>query len=187
MRRFILTGAPGAGKTAILRQLEVEGFATVEEAATDVIAREQSKGVAEPWADPAFIERVVGLQRQRRLDAVGELQFHDRSAFCTAALADHLGYPHPEALAREIGELKRTAFYERRVFFVALLGFVEPTAARRISLEEARRFAVVHERVYRAHGFELVPVGPGSVLDRTDAIRRALWRRDRAPPISGAI
>jgi len=38
MRRFIITGAPGAGKTAIIRQLELDGFGVVEEAATAVIA-----------------------------------------------------------------------------------------------------------------------------------------------------
>jgi len=48
MRRFVLTGTPGAGKTAILRQLELDGFAVVEEAATDVIALQQAQGVAEP-------------------------------------------------------------------------------------------------------------------------------------------
>jgi predicted ATPase len=34
MRRFIMTGAPGAGKTSILRVLESLGYAVVEEAAT---------------------------------------------------------------------------------------------------------------------------------------------------------
>ena len=43
MRRFIITGAPGAGKTAIIRQLELDGFSVVEEAATDVIAAAQSQ------------------------------------------------------------------------------------------------------------------------------------------------
>ena len=42
MKRYILTGAPGSGKTAILRQLEREGFGVVDEAATDVIALEQA-------------------------------------------------------------------------------------------------------------------------------------------------
>lgn len=42
MPRYVLTGAPGAGKTAILRQLEIEGHAVVEEAATDVIALAQA-------------------------------------------------------------------------------------------------------------------------------------------------
>ena len=31
MRRFIITGAPGAGKTAIIRQLELDGFSVVED------------------------------------------------------------------------------------------------------------------------------------------------------------
>jgi len=47
MRRFIITGAPGAGKTAIIRQLELDGFSVVEEAATDVIAAAQARGTAE--------------------------------------------------------------------------------------------------------------------------------------------
>ncbi len=173
-RRFVLTGAPGAGKTSILQALAAEGFATVAEAATDLIAREQASGTPEPWTDPGFIDRVVQLQRERRLAATGEVQFHDRSAFCTEALADYLGHPHGAGLVHEIEELKRTCFYERRIFFVELLGFIEPTAARRISLEEARRFAAIHERVYRAHGFELVRIAPASVADRVAALRAAL-------------
>jgi len=48
MKRFIITGAPGAGKTAIIRQLKLEGFSVVEEAATDVIASAHARGEAEP-------------------------------------------------------------------------------------------------------------------------------------------
>jgi AAA domain len=52
MKRFILTGAPGAGKTAVIRQLELDGFSVVEEAATDIIALEQSHAVSEPGSIP---------------------------------------------------------------------------------------------------------------------------------------
>jgi predicted ATPase len=69
MRRFIITGAPGAGKTAIIRQLEVAGFSVVEVAATDVIAVARAKGVAEPWTDASFIDLITNLQRQRRIRA----------------------------------------------------------------------------------------------------------------------
>ena len=31
MRRFIITGAPGTGKTAIIRQLELDEFSVVDE------------------------------------------------------------------------------------------------------------------------------------------------------------
>jgi predicted ATPase len=171
MKRFILTGTPGSGKTAILRQLEVDGFPVVEEAATDVIALEQAKGIAEPWTDPSFIDRVVDLQQARRRSGEGAVQFHDRSAFCTAALAEFLGRTFSEKLSAELDALKREAFYEKRVFFVRSLGFVAPTAARRMTLEDARRFEALHEKTYRDHGFELVPIGPGGVLDRAAAIR----------------
>jgi predicted ATPase len=33
MKRYVVTGAPGAGKTAIIRELEMDGFSVVEEAA----------------------------------------------------------------------------------------------------------------------------------------------------------
>jgi len=171
MKRFILTGTPGSGKTAILRQLELEGFGVVEEAATAVIALQQAKGSGEPWKRPAFIDAVLALQALRRARLTDLVQFHDRSAFCTAALAEFLGYPPSAALTREIDLLKREAFYEKRVFFVQSLGFVTASAARRISLEDARRFETVHENTYRLHGFELIPISPGSVLDRVAAIR----------------
>ena len=51
MPSYVLTGAPGAGKTAILRLLEVSGYPVVEEAATDVIALGNALGRAEPWRD----------------------------------------------------------------------------------------------------------------------------------------
>ena len=54
------------------------------------------------------------------------------------------------------------------------MGFIRPTKARRISFEEAQRFERIHEKAYREHGFEVVPIGPGSVLDRAGAIRHAL-------------
>ena len=54
-RHFILPGAPGAGKTVLIRQLEWEGQHVVEEAATDVIALQQAQGIAEPWQDLQFI------------------------------------------------------------------------------------------------------------------------------------
>jgi predicted ATPase len=177
MKRFILTGTPGSGKTSILRRLELDGFSVVEEAATDVIAELQGRGIVEPWKRPAFIEEVLAMQSACLAKATGDLQFHDRSAFCTAALADYLGYPRPESLIRELERLTREGVYERQVLFVKSLGFVTPSAARRISLEDARRFEAIHESTYRLHGFELIPISPGSVLDRVAAIKEFVDER----------
>lgn len=73
MRRFILTGTPGSGKTALLRRLEIDGHAVVEEAATDVIALRQAEEIDEPWREPAvFFVRHQGFVRAteaRRISA----------------------------------------------------------------------------------------------------------------------
>ncbi len=183
MKRFILTGAPGSGKTAILRQLEVHGFSVVEEAATDVIALLQAQGVAEPWTQPSFIDAIVDLQRSRELVAknVTEasrscVQFHDRSIFCTAALADYLEFPRSQILRQELARVAVENVFERSAFFIRNLGFVTATEARRISYEEAVRFEEIHERAYREHGFELVYVEPGTVQERASAVIDATGR-----------
>lgn len=178
MKRFIVTGTPGAGKTAIIRQLELEGFSVVEEAATDVIAAAQAGGTSEPWTHPSFIDSIVALQKQRQIGTScqpDEVQFYDRSPVCTAALSVYLGYPFSEALTHELDRIKAEATYERRVFFIRNLGFMRQTEARRISFQEALRFERIHEEVYRRFGFELVPVGPGNVAERCDEIKSSLF------------
>ncbi len=177
MKRYVVTGAPGAGKTAIIRQLEIEGFSVVEEAATDVIALCQAKAIPEPWTCPEFIDAVVSLQqaRERRAVCSGDLvQFHDRSVVCTAALADYLGLPRPQNLLQELRRVKEESVFQSRVLFVKNLGFVTPTAARRITYEETVRFEQIHEQTYRDLGFEIIEIGPGTVSDRVKQIQRAL-------------
>jgi len=182
MRRFIITGAPGAGKTAIIRQLELDGFSVVEEAATDVIAAWQAQGTVQPWTHPSFIDVIAKLQRDRQIrvsyqpDEVqsDEVQFHDRCVVCTAALAIHLGRPFSPFLASELERVKKEAIYQRRVFFIRNLGFVTPTEARRISFEDTVRFEKIHEETYRDLGFELVSVEPKSLVERVSIIKAAI-------------
>jgi predicted ATPase len=179
---YVLTGAPGAGKTAIVRQLELDGHRVVEEAATDVIALQQAIGDQEPHTKPAFIDAILGLQRRRQqaietaAGADGSIVFFDRSPVCTLALCRYLGYPESALLAAEVDRLLRSGSYARTVFFVRSLGYVTPTAARRISLADSLVFEEVHERTYRELGFLLVDVPPGPLAERVGLVLREVRR-----------
>jgi predicted ATPase len=169
MQRYILTGAPGAGKTIMLRRLELEGFGVVEEAATDLIALTTARGVERHWDEPDSIETIVALQRRRqqRADAwPDEVVFFDRSPICTWALTEFFGREPSDALKAEVERTERERIYERRVFFFELLGWITPTEARRITMEESQRFGEVHADVYRRFGYECVFVPAADVETR---------------------
>jgi predicted ATPase len=133
--------------------------------------------MAQPWTHRSFIDAIASLQRDRQIRASyqpDEIQFHDRCAVCTAALAVYLGHPYTPFLAGELERVKKDAIYQRRVFFIRNLGFVTPTEARRISFEETVRFEKIHEEIYRDFDFELVSIEPGSLAERVGIIKAAI-------------
>jgi predicted ATPase len=178
MPAYILTGTPGAGKTAVLRLLETMGYVVIEEAATDVIALTNALGDEEPWRDRDFIDKIITLQRDRQ-DRVlpassGEVVFADRSPVCTQALSRHLGYATSPLLGREVDRILAEGTYEKTVFFIRNQGHVQPTAARRISYADSLAFEQIHEQTYRDFGFQLVDVPAGPLPDRFALIRQTL-------------
>ncbi len=180
-RRFVLTGAPGSGKTSLLQALAGRGWPVVHEAATDVIAREQAEGVDEPRLTGNFTSKIVSLQLERQLRSVrADVQLFDRSPVCTLALARYLGHPPTPALQRAVARAIHDGVYENEVFLVRPLGSIERTPARRISYAEALEFEAVHEAVYRELGFALVEIPRGSISARVAAVETHL-RRSAVP------
>ncbi|MGB9380423.1 AAA family ATPase [Candidatus Binatus sp.] len=174
MKRYIITGTPGCGKTSIIRSLEVAGYAVVEEAATDIIALRQAQGIAEPWTHPYFIDDITSLQiqRQTRIADVSSVQFYDRSPLCTYALSAWLSFPISKTLADEMERIAKAQIYQKQVFFIENLGYCEPTAARKITYEDSLRFEKVHEETYNSFGYECLRVAPRDLSARVDQIKR---------------
>lgn len=173
MKRYILTGTPGCGKTSIIKALEKQGYVTISEAATDIITKEQALGHKAPWTHPEFIDMIVRLQktRQQEADSKGEaLQFYDRSPICTYALCLYLGFTPSRTLLDEIERIQKEAIYQKQVFFLENLGFITPTEARKISFQDSLAFEKVHQQAYTKWGYECLVIPALPIEERLQKI-----------------
>ncbi|GHJ47051.1 hypothetical protein Cs7R123_43930 [Catellatospora sp. TT07R-123] len=180
MQRYIITGAPGAGKTTTLAALRGRGYAVVDEAATEVNIRLRALGRDEPWRDLGFIDAITLLQRERLEQPAPPgtaVQVFDRSPICTLALARFLGLPVTPLLAGEVDRMVAEGVYQTRVFFFQLLGFITPAAAHRVSLAQSVAFERFHVQAYRDHGFDLIDVPVGTVEERAEVVDRHIRSR----------
>jgi predicted ATPase len=161
--------------------MELHGYAVVEEAATDVIAVDHALGHDQMSDLPAFIDKIVLLQRQRQRQTGapsgnGATIVFDRSPICTLALSRYSDVAPSRLLREEIDWILAHQVYQPTVFFVRNQGFVRPTPARRISFADALRFERIHEHTYIELGFRLVEVPAAPLANRVALVKQTIER-----------
>ena len=173
MKRYILTGTPGCGKTSIIRALEMTGASVVAEAATDIIAYKHIQGELAPWEKSDFIDDIIMLKKHRQIDMCfdySDLHFYDRSPICTYALTVYLGFKPSHNLMNEIQRIHKYDIYEKRVFFLENLGFITNTEARKISFDDSLKFEQIHREIYAKFDYECVVVPAARIDERVKII-----------------
>ena len=166
MRKFVLTGPPGSGKTSIITALEQMGQNVLKEAATEVILRFQAQGIAEPWKLKEFQLKIVELQKLRE----GELD-HKGTTFLDRCIFDSLHYEEDEKTREIILTAARSAKYERQVFFIEMMhSEYEKTKVCRQTYAEAQEDGRQIEKLYQKYGFELIRIPLGSIEERAKAV-----------------
>jgi predicted ATPase len=172
---FILTGAPGSGKTAILSRL-IDEFRCVDEPAREVLAEQRATGGRGTWdQDPSLFVRLL-LQRSivkyETARRSGDTVIFDRGVPDCVVYAVRAGTDPAPSLAAVA--LYR---YQHHVLFLEPWSDIYETDEERImSFDDTVSFSETLRDVYERSGYMLVDVPRGSVDDRAAFVRMLVAR-----------
>ena len=80
-KRIVISGAPGTGKTSLIKELSSLGYKCHNEVSRAIISNQlKIKGVVTPWQDlEAFSNVVIHERLKQYLKASNKIEFYDRS------------------------------------------------------------------------------------------------------------
>ena len=169
---YVLTGAPGTGKSTILSELSLQ-YVTVNEPAREVIAKQRSMNGTGVWEKDRglFIKLLQEQSVSHFINTLDEgTVFFDRGVPDCIAYAGY-GNVNVESFVSTSKEYR----YNEKVFlFEPWEGIYKNDDERTMSYSEALRF---HERIVDAYeklGYTLIKVPNVSVRERVDFILQTI-------------
>ena len=164
IRRYILTGGPGSGKSTLIQALGTKGYVCMEEVSRRLIM----EGL-EPWADlPSFAEKVL----QRMIDDYAAAA-QERVVFFDRGIPDIIAYLKAGGLSvgKHFEDAMQQYRYDKKVFLLPPWRDIyvqEP--ARWQTFEESERLYEEIRRVYTTEGYQITEIPIGSVAERMNFI-----------------
>jgi predicted ATPase len=103
MKKYVLTGGPGIGKTTVLNILTERGYKIIPEAARLIIEEEKNKdSEALPWKNlQLFQEKVAAEQIKLESKIIDEQVFLDRGLIDNHGYCTHKKVPTPKVALEE--------------------------------------------------------------------------------------
>lgn len=171
IKRIVITGGPGTGKSSIINTLMERGLTCLEEISREVTLEAQKQGIDQLFlSDPLrFSEallhgRLNQYHEARKLDA--NLVFYDRGIPDIVAYMDFAQMTYPEFFTDACNEHPYDA-----VFILKPWKAIYKTDNERYeNFEEAK---VIHKHLvntYQSYNYQLIDVPFDSVEKRTDYI-----------------
>jgi predicted ATPase len=166
-RWCVITGAPCAGKTAVVSELAQRGYRVVPEAARSFIDGELKKGrrLAEIKSEPALFE---GMIFRTKLDIEARLPAHER-LFLDRALPDSIAYYLLEGLDPSEPRRHSRKVRYNRVFLFERIEFAKDLVRSEDAIIAARLEWLIEE-AYRDLGYPIVRVPLMPIPARADFV-----------------
>ena len=118
-RFFVITGAPGSGKTALIEELKKRGYRCIEEVARQIIKEQMSiGGDALPWKNVKCFKEMILARSietyQQAMKSAQEITFFDRDILDLIAYNRLTKTEHSEDLQNAV----RMFVYNNKVFIL---------------------------------------------------------------------
>lgn len=169
--KIALTGAPGSGKSSIIKELEYTWKErTIAEAAEDIIKYLQAKGNPRPWELPDFQDRILKLQLQResQIENLEERVFIDRGILDGLAYYQIQGKTPSEEMKKAIEDIKGRY---KKVFLIELGDNCQKTEVRREDIEQAKTLQELQYKNYTQAGYKVERIPYLGIEERAKLIQ----------------
>ena len=177
----VISGGPGAGKTALIEELCREGCTCSSEVARQIIQEQMAAGGdALPWANR---ERYARQMLERSVAAWQEGLRAGGTIFFDRGLPDTLCYVRLEGLSQELERdalaMSRQHRYLQRVYLAPQWREIyETDAERRQSFEEAVKTCDLMTKTYEECGYQVMLLPLVSVRKRAEILLREIAQFD---------
>ena len=169
-QKYIITGAPGTGKTAIINALKKEGHSCAEEISRTIITQEMaSGGDALPWKNlAAFSQQVIALRKAQHTNAPkGKTYFFDRGIIDVIAYLKHDNL----AVNNDIMEMVKQFPYNKTVFYTPIWTEIYTNdSERKEDILTAKNIENVLLTTYQSFGYHLIEIPKFTIKERVDFI-----------------
>ena len=177
MACVVLTGGPGAGKTALLSELGRRGYAAVDESARAIIAERVAGGLSARPELPTFAREILrrDVEKYMRVAPGPEWIFFDRGVLDALALLHEVD-PLP---VEDLQRLLAAYAFHRLVFILPPWEAIYTNDAERDqTFAEAVNVCDKLQRWYRSCGYRVHEVPRFSVQQRADHVLQTLSQGD---------
>jgi len=163
-KKYIITGAPGTGKSTLIEALENQGILCLKEISRQIIISEQNQGNdGMPWEN---IERFTELVFAKTKES---LHASPQSVFCDRSLVDSLAYikHKKKSIPDYLEHFSFQKYYHKTVFFAQPWKAIYKNDPQRPEDFEAQLLLSSQlEKTYNYLGFNLVVLPFVSVESR---------------------
>jgi len=168
IKRVVLIGGPGTGKTSVINQLSAQNYHVLPEVSREVTLEARKQGIEQLFlTDPhAFSDRLLSGRINQYKNAVSGVNFYDRGIPDVPAYHRFTGDLIPEPYIKACTDYK----YDTCLFFPVWEEIYQQDNERYEDIDTAKKLSTIIKSEYLNLNYEVIDMPLTSVSQRVEFI-----------------